>query len=105
MEPEKVGKEDEQPAVMNIYNPPDINISSQSSLRRKRIHTSHESMAHLIGGQIIRTLNNDKSFLGGGNYPELKESEGVATKEKEMNPIQIVCGIFVTSDVSLIPPL
>lgn len=42
-------------------------------------------MTYLIGGQIIRTLNNDKGFLGRSNYPELKESDEVTTEKGERN--------------------
>jgi hypothetical protein len=35
VEPEEVRKEDEQPSVMNIHNPPYVNCPSQPSLRRE----------------------------------------------------------------------
>lgn len=88
-------EEDEQPAVVNVDNPPDVDVASQSRLARGKGGRSGEGRydkAHLIGGQVIRSLHNDERFLGRSNHSELirmspgkEEGEGgIRTRSRKL---------------------
>jgi hypothetical protein len=47
VEPEEMREEDEQPAVMNVDNPPDVDVASQSSLVREGREVRREGTTRL----------------------------------------------------------
>jgi hypothetical protein len=56
VEPEEVRQQHEQATVMDIHNPPDVNVPAES---------------RLIGWQIIRSFYDDEGLLCGGHNTEL----------------------------------